>query len=253
MKSFHDYSANDFLDKTASAQNAADLFKGEWVSQVPTIDTGEMALFAPEDDRPGFVVSHYGSIQDWSVLELGSFEGGHAYQLEQAGANVIGIEANPHIFVRSLIAKNALGMKTKFLLGDFHRYIDGRDRFDIIFCSGVLYHMPDPVGLIERMSKATDRVFIWTHYVDDENMARWDVSGAVSDYTNGDFSCCYYRYDYATEWASRSFAGVKPFASRLRADAIFSALKHFGFVNIKICKDEPNHPGGAAFSLIAER
>lgn len=224
MKTFHEYGPNDFLDAPASDQNAADLFKGEWVSDVPTIETGGMALFAAEDERPSFVTSHYGSIKDWSILELGSFEGGHAYQLEQAGAHVVGIEANPHIFVRSLIAKNALDMKAKFLLGDFHAYLaDSEDHYSMIFCSGVLYHMPDPVGLIERMSKRTGNVFIWTHYVDDANMASWEASGPVSDYVNGGFACRYYRYEYQTEWSSRSFAGVKPFASRLRADAIFGA------------------------------
>lgn len=253
-KKLLDYVAAEFFTAPAADQNAADLFEGDWTSRVPGLDTGGMGLFDAEDDRPGFVLKKFGSIMGWKILELGSFEGGHAYQLEKAGAQVIGIEANPYIFMRSLIVKNALSLNSKFLLGDFTAYLDRPETYDLIFCSGVLYHMPDPVGLIEKMSKRTDRIFIWTHYVDDENAAKWElVENGVSTYENGDLSSKYYRYEYPVEASFRAFAGTQPFASRMRGNDILRALTHFGYQRISIMKDEPNHPGGAAFSLIAER
>src|SRR5205085_12295967 len=62
-----------------------------------------------------------------------------------------------------------LGLKrSEFLLGDFALYLQScRERFDMVFASGVLYHMEDPLALIRDIARVTDRCFIWTHYFDE--------------------------------------------------------------------------------------
>ena len=40
------------------------------------------------------------SLDQKKVLDLGCFEGGHTYQLEKKGADVIGVEANPKLFLK---------------------------------------------------------------------------------------------------------------------------------------------------------
>ena len=51
--------------------------------------------------------------------------------------------------------KEAVGLsRTRFLLGDFCEYLETTDeRFDLVFASGVLYHMADPIGLIESVGR----------------------------------------------------------------------------------------------------
>ena len=49
-------------------------------------------------------------------------------------------------------------------------------RFDAIFCSGLLYHLPEPWRLIDAFAGASSRIFIWTHYTL-ENDADVEVHG----------------------------------------------------------------------------
>ena len=47
-------------------------------------------------------------------------------------------------------------------------------RFDLVWASGVLYHMSDPIGFLESVSRVSDCIFIWTHYVDADEMPQED-------------------------------------------------------------------------------
>ncbi len=88
--------------------------------------------------------------------------------LDRAGASVLAIEANKLSFLRCLIAKDLLRLDyAHFLLGNFVRWLEAtEERYDIIVACGVLYHMSDPVHLLETMARRTDCVFLWTHYFD---------------------------------------------------------------------------------------
>lgn len=120
----------------------------------------------------------------------------------------------------------------------------------MIFCSGVLYYMPDPVDLIRRMSLQTDKVFLWTHYVGEESAKPWEPN---FPYNMDGFLCTYYRYVYDPVMRGRSYAGSEQFASRVAKETILDALRHYGFTEIVISLDEPGHPGGPAFSLTAAK
>ena len=61
--------------------------------------------------------------------------------LERAGGDILSIEGNHGAFLRCLIVKNFLGLKSKFLLGDFSNFDISRDTFDTVVASGVLYHI----------------------------------------------------------------------------------------------------------------
>jgi Protein of unknown function (DUF1698) len=84
-----------------------------------------------------------------TVLELGPLEGAHTYRLQQLGAGrILAIESNVEAYLKCLIVKEALGMKrAEFMLGDFTLYLqECTERFDLVFCCGVLYHMQDPLS-----------------------------------------------------------------------------------------------------------
>jgi hypothetical protein len=55
------------------------------------------------------------------------------------------------------------------VLGDFGRYLEQCDeKFDVLIASGVLYHMSEPVRLLENAAKVTNHIGLWTHYYDPE-------------------------------------------------------------------------------------
>jgi len=246
---------DEFVTEPASLENSFELFDGAWISAVPGYGTGSMHLFSDSDIRPAQFLKFCEDITGWEILELGSFEGGHAYQLEQMGAFVTGVEANPSIFLRGLIAKNALGMRAQFLLGEFQRYLEDlpqERKYDAIFCSGVLYHMRDPVELIRQAARHTDRLFIWAHYVSDEVAAAWPQQDVHAVSING-VEYTYYRYNYPLNWGSRSFSGVASYCSRITLNAMHAALLDSGFDRVTVVLDDVEHPGGPAVTLAASR
>jgi hypothetical protein len=237
-----------FSGNLPTVQNSIGLFS-KWTSilPIPGAHVGYMPLFdAEKDPRVLHALRAFGPMTEFDVLDLGSFEGGHSYQLEQCGArSVLGIEANPESFVKSLLMKEALGLKAKFLYGDFVRYLEETDRrYDLIFASAVLCHMADPLHLLHLIAEHSARAFIWTDYVG----GLW---GAESfNVERHGVTCRYYRYDYDPESEGRSYSGIEPYCCRLRKEDILRALTAFGFRHTEVIKDDT---GAANISLVARK
>ncbi|HET9224519.1 MAG TPA: hypothetical protein VFO07_18545 [Roseiflexaceae bacterium] len=109
-------SLDRYITSAPSAQTALDIFAGSWVSQLPAplaeLQAGPVPLF--EDAQIGWAAEQLGDFRDRTVLELGSLEGGHMYQIEQLGAAaILAIEANTSAFLRSLIVKELLLRRLK--------------------------------------------------------------------------------------------------------------------------------------------
>src|SRR5690349_6333313 len=104
-----------YIRTAPSAQNAVDIFRGEWSSQLPATlqgeaKAGDTPLF--EDDRIKWAIEQFGGATNFTALELGPLEGGHSYMLERQGAtSVLAIEANVRAYLKCLITKELLGLK----------------------------------------------------------------------------------------------------------------------------------------------
>jgi hypothetical protein len=242
-----------FSRNLPTIENAIAIFDN-WVSALPIPGTpgGNAQMFLPEQDpRPSYVCDIFGSLEQFKVLELGSLEGGHSYQLEKLGAKAItGIEANAESFLKSLIIKEALGLKAKLLYGDFIKYLETVEiRYDLIFACGVLYHMTDPLHLLHLISRRTDRVFIWTHYVSIEDTRN---STECFDVSHEGFSCRYYKYFYDPNHDTRRYSGLESYSCHLLKADILRALNHFEFGKIHVMKDDARGPG-SSLSIVAYR
>jgi hypothetical protein len=241
-----------FVNSRPSHQNAVDLFKERgWLCTLPVegIRSGDLRLF-DEDRRPQMVVDVCGSIEGFKILELGPCESAHTYQLERLGAGpMLCIEASPEFYLKSLIAKEILGLKAHYLLGDFNRYLEESDeRYDLIFASGVLYHMLDPLHTLQLLSLATSRLFIWSHYIHDS----WAPQAPPVE--RHGFSCHHFEIHYpGYDNAGRRCAGVMPSCNRLYLKDIVGALQHFGFDKVTITEDNVGHVNGPAVALVAEK
>ncbi len=157
----------EYETRLPSYQNAIDLIPG-WSTCFPAqygVTTGGAApLF--EDGRLQWAIAQYGNLADKSVLELGPLEGGHTALLEAAGARVEAVEANRRAFLKCLITKEILGLKNaRFHLGDFNAWLEQTEhKYDMIVASGVLYHMIEPLYLLDLLSQHTDALYIWTMF-----------------------------------------------------------------------------------------
>jgi hypothetical protein len=247
-----------------SAQNALDIFKGEWSSKLPdslglVTEPGPAELF--EDGRVTWAQEVLGSFEGWRILELGPLEGGHSYMFQNAKAGrVTSIEANTRAFLKCLSIKEVLKLdRVDFLLGDFMTYLeDCAESYDMVFASGVLYHMAEPIKLIRLLSGVSNRVFIWTHYYDAEVIAaRVELAHKFGDIVSFEedgvsYECSEQSYKEALGWAG--FCGGPGRTSKwMTRDSILRALEHYGLTEVQIAFEAPDHPNGPSFAICAKR
>jgi hypothetical protein len=146
------------------------------------------------------------------VLDLRPLEGAHTTMLERAGAaSITSIEANKRLFMKCLITKEVIGLqRSRFLLGYFMPWLESRSRrFDLVWCTGVLYHMPEPLLLLYAVSRVTDRVHIWTHYAD-PNELDWPWAAPITSVEERSFngrSVKHYRRTYNDATKTKTYCG----------------------------------------------
>ncbi len=164
-----------YKSRAPSAQNSIDAIPG-WNSKFPDefgLTAGGRVGF--DDERIGWAIERYGAMGGADVLEIGPLEGAHTYLLDRRGAKVTAVEANKRAFLKCLVTKEIVGLpNARFLLGDCVQYLEQTPgRFDFIVACGVLYHMPDPLRFLKAAAAKTDRLYLWTSFV--------DLSAAKSD------------------------------------------------------------------------
>jgi hypothetical protein len=244
-----------------SAQATVDIFRGEWASRLPApyedVTAGPLSLFA--DDRLLWMFERLGTAQGKEVLELGPLDGGHSYMLEKSGASSVkAIEGNIRAYLRCLVIKELLSLKrVNFLCGDFVEWLrTNDDHFGLCVASGVLYHMRNPVELVELISKSCDSLFLWTHYYD-ENVIEGSrhsgnfVESLVSE--QGGFTHTLHRHLYGPDLDAGFCGGNAHYSMWMERADILRAVEHFGYKEVEVGFDEPDHQNGPCLALVARR
>lgn len=245
---------NKFSTSIPCAQNAVDIFEGRWASELPRHPEGLVAGAVAHfygDNRPYFVAQEFGgplkTLKDFRVCELGPMEAGHTYQLESLGADVIGIEGNVEAYLKCLIVKEIFGLKSRFYLGDFVSFLEKNDhRFDLVFASGVLYHMTNPAHLIELMCKTAPRVFLWTHYYDEQYCDGYEQIDV-------DLNGCaipHFQKSYGDRTHGKFWGGLADSASWLRREDIIRLFDQSGHGHFKVVEEQVDHPHGPCLSAV---
>jgi len=98
------------------------------------------------------------------VLELGPYNGYDTVHLCEHSRKVVCLEARAENIKRTLSTLEIAGVEAEVISGDLEDF-DLRllGEFDIVFASGVIYHMSEPVGLIQRIKQVTKRCLGWSH------------------------------------------------------------------------------------------
>jgi 2-polyprenyl-3-methyl-5-hydroxy-6-metoxy-1,4-benzoquinol methylase len=102
------------------------------------------------------------------VLELGCLEGGHSVELAK-NYKVTAIDGrNDNLgraqFIRKVFEISEDQLRFRFQDLDTETDLNEYKDCDVVFCVGVLYHLKEPWKLIEKMSKVSKNLFLWTHY-----------------------------------------------------------------------------------------
>ena len=255
----HATSILDVYVSSAPGREAAfRIFDGLWSCVVPGYGLGTVPQF--DDDSIRWLEGQCGGFKGKRILELGSLEGGHTYMLSQAGAAAItSIEANTNAFLKCLIVQNALKFNADFMLGDFRPFLDTcTDTYDLLVASGVLYHMTEPVKLLQDMAKVSRSIYIWTHYYDADVVLnhehlkkKFDSDPRVQHF--GDREVISYKQSYLDALQWKGFCGGSaPTSYWLSKDSILGILSDLRF-QVAIGQDNKNHQNGPALTLFASR
>lgn len=242
-------------------QAAVSLFGGTWASAVPAdgVVSGTMPLF--DDPRVDWLLDGIGPLDGMRALELGPLEAGHTSMLLGRGvASVLAVEANLSAFLRCLVVKNLLDLsRAKFVLGNFELLLAERARrYDLVLASGVLYHLVDPLKLLQDLAAATDRVLIWSQFYDREGLR--GAFGGADPFTGrswqrsiGDDALTYHEHDYGRSRRSRLFlGGVGASSVWLELDEVVAFFERHGY-RVEVGHRLPTSPTGPSACLRALR
>lgn len=114
------------------------------------------------------------------VLDLGSLDGGVAFEMAREGWQTTGVEGRLSNFENAELIRAYFGLDNlRFVHRDvksLHPATDGQ--FDAIVCCGLLYHLDDPFTFIRQMAGLTapgGMLFLDTCVEPDEQAARFDT------------------------------------------------------------------------------
>jgi SAM-dependent methyltransferase len=252
---------NRFELRAPSNQTITDIFEGAWATNLNAhcgvSNTGANLLL--DDVRISMAASSLGKdgrFDGCKILELGPLEGAHSYQLEQLGADpVIAVEANTDAFLKCLIVKEMLQLKTRFLCGDVLACLQGANgSFDMVFCCGILYHMADPLELIKQICMHSRRCFVWTHHFDPASPLREGARVARIAEKDG-FTATYHERSYPRIDEKLFLGGNQMQAAWMTQEDIIRAFAHFGLSTAMVIADQRESPNSSHFSgaFAAER
>lgn len=264
------------VESAPSNQIELDLFQGEWSYDIPIPNTvtGKAAVH----QLPGsvrFALKRFGPIDDLKVLELGPNECEITIGLSKEKVKeIISIETRSRTFLKCLVIANILGLKNvRFLLGNFIEYLRLRndERFDLCFACGILYHMTDPVELIELICNNCDRVVVASIYMNDNLIhydkskdstglppANWNIVDEIgTEVEYKGLKVKYFKNSYPSGRERGHIVyghgGVDDHSNIMELDDILRTFEHFGFEIVGEIRDDPDGPRGPHVVFAAKR
>jgi hypothetical protein len=108
-------------------------------------------------------------------------------------------------------------------------------KFDAVFCSGLIYHLPEPWKLISQLPALAPNLFIWTHYAADAD------AEIVIDGLRGKI--------HAEGGAAEPLSGLSPTATWLTLGSLITSLTRSGYVSVHVIDNDLSHANGPAVTI----
>jgi hypothetical protein len=254
---------DQYVDSLPSPQNAVNAVPG-WNHALPpqagAVVAGSMGMYP--DARIVWGLEQFGAIAGCKVLELGPLEGLHTCALdEQQPEFVHAVEANKLAFLRCLVTKELMDLKrSKFLHGNFVLWLEHTPiTYDLIVASGVLYHMSEPVRLLELMTQRANAILIWSHYFSEQAIPPGDprrgaFTGEVKKVNYRGQELSLHRRGYHGAWHNNTFCGgMHDLHYWMEKDDIVAVLRLSGFDDIRFAHEQNDQPNGPSITIFARR
>jgi SAM-dependent methyltransferase len=187
------------------------------------------------DDQRLKYVTYFLDLRGYRVLELGPLEGHHSILLEKMGVREnIAIEARAENLRRCNRIKEKYGLEhTTFLQQDLERLYSGLEKpqfqgpFDLVFCLGVLYHVPDPAKALAWFRSQASALFLGTHYLQPNPHSDSDVTCQ----SNGK---SYRVREHREGGLADPISGMSPVSVMLYEEDLLSLLREAGYSRVSV-------------------
>ena len=148
--------------------------------ETPGIHVGAKVL--PELDRFGFPQDLSGK----TVLDIGCNAGFYAIAARLRGAtSVLGIDHGAHCIDQARLVRQILDLDgLEFRVDDGHNLDERVGVFDFIVCTGVIYHLQNPMDFLNRLGRITrEGMFLETETLTDPQYAEhaWFIEKTYSE------------------------------------------------------------------------
>jgi hypothetical protein len=186
------------------------------------------------DDQRIKYIAYFLDVRQRRVLEIGPLEGHHSVILEKMGVREnISIESRDDNLKKCNRIKEKYRLDhTIFLKHDLELLYKGQEEpqfsgpFDLVFCLGVLYHVPDPMEALVWMRRQSKTLFLGTHYIEQE-----DRPAAVYNHKGKNYCGKWWKEDLANPvdgMSPRSFCPYEEDLIEMLKDAGYSQISILG-------------------------
>lgn len=152
--------------------------RAPWITRFAIDGVAYGGSYDPNDARIPQFFERFPDVR--RILELGSLEGGQTFLLARHPGveQVFGIEGRASNIEKATFVRSLLGItNAEFRQANLEQTdLTTFGQFDVVFCCGLLYHLPEPWKLIQQAPQVAPRLFLWTVYAKDEE-ASLEVDG----------------------------------------------------------------------------
>jgi hypothetical protein len=174
-----------------------------------------------------------------TILELGSLEGAHTFILaERPGIErVLALEGRELNLRKAKFVQELLKLpNVEFAQANLESSdLAAFGEFDTVFCSGLIYHLPEPWKLITQLRSVAPRLFIWTHYAPD----------AEADIVIGGLRGKIHHEGGAEE----PLSGMSATATWLTLGSLITSLTTSGYGSVHVIHNDLAHANGPAVTI----
>lgn len=204
-------------------------------------DGGEDPQYAPQ--TKALLEQAGGNLSGKRIIDLGCLEGGYTATFARMGAEkAVGIEARNLNFERCMLVKRCLKLDNLTFYKEDVKNITTEQfgKFDIVFASGILYHLDDPFTFLKNVYDLTlDFALIDTHVAHKDFYAHSCSKKLIQRTFNGNTYTGRVAFEYPEEkgrsgeienllWAAYS----NPTSFWLTEESLVQMLKDIGFEHV---------------------
>ncbi|PRY95462.1 tRNA (mo5U34)-methyltransferase [Hasllibacter halocynthiae] len=100
-------------------------------------------------------------LSGWRALDIGCNAGFYSFELARRGAEVTGIDLDPHYLRQAAWAAGRMGLPVTFRRQQVYDLARSGERFDLVLFMGVFYHLRYPLLALDALARVEPRLMVF--------------------------------------------------------------------------------------------